>query len=244
MVNGSPVNSSEVMAFLVIPSEVSWSYFLFGVVLAIGLVTIFLRGDWQKARGLDRVILLFDSGCCSTRHRPACFGTEHFILTKIIASPIPGWIPWHLFWAYLVGGCFIAAALSLVTRIQARLAASMLGLTFFLFVVPMDAPTWARYRQNRIFLALALRELSSAVAPLALAASLSTEIMHSPRPSPSTGEATRQRAQRRGCTPMTTRSFTLARLRRHREAFLNPRLPERCLAGDGPGCLIAVEVEA
>jgi len=43
---------------------------------------------------------------------------------------------------------------------------------------------------------------------------------------------------------MTTRSFTLARLRWHREAFLNPRLPERCLAGDGPGRLIAVKVEA
>ena len=43
---------------------------------------------------------------------------------------------------------------------------------------------------------------------------------------------------------MTTRSFTLARLRRDREAFLNPRLPERCLAGNGPGGLIAVEVEA
>ena len=66
-----------------------------------------------------------------------------------------------------------------------------------------------------------------------------TEIMHSPRPSPSTGEGTRQRAQRWECTPMTTRSFTLAR-----ETFLNPRLPERCLAGDGPGRLIAIEVEA
>jgi len=52
-----------------------------------------------------------------------------------------------------------------------------------------------------------------------------------------------RRAQRRECTPMTTRSFTLARLRRHREAFLNQRLPERCLAVDGPGRLIAVEVE-
>jgi hypothetical protein len=40
------------------------------------------------------------------------------------------------------------------------------------------------------------------------------------------------------------RSFTLARLRRHREAFLNPRLPERCLAGDGPGRLIAVQINA
>src|SRR5260370_39393238 len=43
---------------------------------------------------------------------------------------------------------------------------------------------------------------------------------------------------------MTTRSFALARLRGHREAFLNPRLPRRCLAGDGLGRLIAVVVEA
>src|SRR5258708_1944220 len=39
------------------------------------------------------------------------------------------------------------------------------------------------------------------------------------------------------------RLFLLARLRRHREAFLNPRLPERCLAGDGSRRLIAVMVE-
>src|SRR5438046_2374745 len=49
-------------------------------------------------------------------------------------------------------------------------------------------------------------------------------------------------AQRRKCTPMTTRSFALARLRRHREAFLDPRLPQRRLAGDGSGRLIAVKV--
>src|SRR5262249_23970965 len=49
--------------------------------------------------------------------------------------------------------------------------------------------------------------------------------------------------QRRECTPMGTRSFALARLCRHREAFLHPRFPERRLAGDGPGRLIAVKVE-
>jgi hypothetical protein len=56
------------------------------------------------------------------------------------------------------------------------------------------------------------------------------------------GAAPRNRSAEIG--PATRSSFTLARLRRHREAFLNPRLPERCLAGDGPGRLIAVEVEA
>src|SRR5215469_8073478 len=49
--------------------------------------------------------------------------------------------------------------------------------------------------------------------------------------------------QRRECIPTMTRSFALARLQGHREAFLDPRLPQRCLAGDGSGCLIAVKVE-
>ena len=78
-----------------------------------------------------------------------------------------------MFWAYFVGACFIAAALSLVTKIQARLAASLLALTFFLFVVLMDAPGWAQDPQNRFALALMLRELSFSGGPLALAASLS-----------------------------------------------------------------------
>jgi uncharacterized membrane protein YphA (DoxX/SURF4 family) len=169
-VSGSLGNSSVAMALLVIPSEVIWSYISFGVVLAIGLVAIFLRGNWQKARGLDKVITF---GPLFYAAPLAAFGTEHFTLTKDIASLIPTWIPWHLVWAYFVGACFIAAALSLVTGIQRRLSASLLALTFFLFVVLMDAPGWAHNPRNRFALALMLRELSFSGGPLALAASLS-----------------------------------------------------------------------
>jgi uncharacterized membrane protein YphA (DoxX/SURF4 family) len=158
------------MALLAIPSQVTWSYFSFGVVIANGLFAIFLRGDWQKARGFDKLILF---GPLFYAAPLAAFGTEHFTLTKVIASLVPAWIPWHLFWAYFVGTCFIAAALSLVTRIQARLAASLLALTFFLFVVLMDAPGWAHHPRNRFALALALRELSFSGGALALAASQS-----------------------------------------------------------------------
>jgi uncharacterized membrane protein YphA (DoxX/SURF4 family) len=163
------LNSSAVMAFFAIPSTVIWSYLAFGVVLALGLVTIFLRGDWQKARGWDRLILF---GPLFYAAPLAAFGTEHFTLTKAIASIVPRWIPWHLFWAYFVGACFIAAALSLVTKIQARLSASLLALTFFLFVVLMDAPAWAHHLGNRFGLTLTLRELSFSGGALALAASL------------------------------------------------------------------------
>jgi uncharacterized membrane protein YphA (DoxX/SURF4 family) len=140
------------------------------VVLAIGLAVIFLRGDWQKARGFDKLILF---GPLFYAAPIAAFGTEHFTLTKVVASLVPRWIPWHLFWAYFVGACFIAAGFSLVTRIQARLAASLLALTFFLFVVLMDAPVWARHPLNRFVAALTLRELAFGAGPLALAASLS-----------------------------------------------------------------------
>ncbi|HYV74270.1 MAG TPA: hypothetical protein VFB24_08450 [Candidatus Binatia bacterium] len=168
----SLLNSPAVMAFVAIPSEVTWSYFAFGLVIVIGLVTIFARGDWQKARGFDKLILF---GPLFYAAPLAAFGTEHLTLTKVIASFVPKWIPWHLFWAYFVGICFIAAALSLVTRIKARLAASLLGLTFFLFVVLMDIPAWARDPRNRFALALVLRELSFSGGALALAASLTEQ---------------------------------------------------------------------
>lgn len=165
--NSGFVNLSAVMA-LAIPSPVVWSYLVFGAILAIGLVTIFLRGDWQKARGVDKLVLL---GPLFYAAPLGAFGTEHFTLTTAVASLIPSWIPWHMFWAYFVGACFIAAALSLVTRIQTRLAASLLALTFLLFVALMDVPGWLRNLQNRFSLALALRELSFSGGALALAAS-------------------------------------------------------------------------
>ena len=167
--SASLVNSSAVIVLVAIPSKVIWSYFVGGVVLAVGLVAIFLRGDWQKARGFDKLILF---GLLFYAAPVAAFGTEHFTLTADIASMVPAWIPWHQFWVYFVGACFIAAALSLVTGVQARLSASLLALTFFLFVVLMDVPGWAQNPRDRFGLTLALRELSFSGGPLALAASL------------------------------------------------------------------------
>jgi uncharacterized membrane protein len=164
------VKSASALALLAISSPVIWSYFSFGVVFAIGLAAIFLRGDWQKARGLEKLVLF---GPIFYAAPLAAFGTEHFTQTQGIASIVPAWIPWHLFWTYLVGTCFIAAGLSLVTKIQARLAASLVALTFFLFVVLMDAPGWAQDLRSRFALALMLRELSFSGGALALAASLS-----------------------------------------------------------------------
>lgn len=161
---------SAVAAFLMIPREVIWSYSAGGVVLAAGVATILLRGDWHKTRGLDKLALL---GPLFYAAPVAAFGTEHFTLTQGIATIVPAWIPGPVFWVYFVGACFIAGALSLVSGIQARLAASLFALTFFLFVVLMHAPGWLQDPRDRFALTVALRELSFSGGALALAASLS-----------------------------------------------------------------------
>jgi uncharacterized membrane protein len=171
-VSGNVLNSSAAMLLLAIPREVIWSFFVGAVVFAIGLATIVLHGDWQKARGLDKLILF---GPIFYAAPLAAFGTEHFTLTKAIASLVPEWIPWHQFWAYFVGACFIAAAISMVTRIQAHLAASLLALTFFLFVMLMDVPALFQNPLERFTPTLALRELSFSSGALALAASLTEQ---------------------------------------------------------------------
>jgi uncharacterized membrane protein YphA (DoxX/SURF4 family) len=148
---------------------VIWSYCVGGAVFAIGLVTIFLRGDWKTAQGFDKLILF---GSIFYAAPIAAFGTEHFTLTAGMAPMVPAWIPWHEFWVYFVGACFIAAGLSLVTGVQTRLAASLLALTFFLFAVLMDIPAWAQDPRDRFATALMLREIAFSGGALALAASL------------------------------------------------------------------------
>src|SRR5215470_15220893 len=116
------MSSSAVMVLLAIPREVNWCYLVFGVVLAIGLVTIFLRGDWQRARGIDKLLLL---GPIFYAAPLGGLGAEHFTQAAGIASIVPKFIPFHMFWALFLGACFIAASFSMVTRIQARLTATL-----------------------------------------------------------------------------------------------------------------------
>ncbi|MGH9534445.1 MAG: hypothetical protein ACRD2E_06255 [Terriglobales bacterium] len=145
------------------------AYAVFAVILVLGAGLIFARGEWRQSRGWERLILF---GPVFYAAPIAAFGTEHFTTTRDIAALVPGWLPWHVFWAYVVGACFIGAGLSLATKVAARWAASLLALTFFLFVLLMDLPGWAQDLHSRFAAALALRELAFCAGALALAASL------------------------------------------------------------------------
>ncbi len=90
----------------------------------------------------------------------AVFGSEHFTATANIAALVPGWIPAHTFWVYLVGLGFLCAAVSIAVLVQARLAAALVGMTLLIFVFVMDIPAVVADPGNRFFWALALRQLA------------------------------------------------------------------------------------
>jgi uncharacterized membrane protein YphA (DoxX/SURF4 family) len=78
----------------------------------------------------------------------AIFGVDHVIVDRYVATLIPSWIPWHLFWVYFTALGFIVAGVSIVSRKYLRLSGVMLGLMFFLWVVLVHAPRIARSPHN------------------------------------------------------------------------------------------------
>ena len=67
-------------------------------------------------------------------------GYGHFQLPGLIASLIPGWLPFRLFLAWFTGCALVAAGLAMALRIQTRLAATLLGAMYFSWVLIVHAP--------------------------------------------------------------------------------------------------------
>ncbi len=153
------------------PPIVLATYSFGSVILILGFLRAF-RVDIPRARGLDKAICL---GPVLYGAPLAVFAAEHFTATRSIASLVPGWIPWHIFWAIFVGIALTAAALSFAVHRVTGLAATMLGLMFFLFVVLMDIESLVAHPGNRFVQALLLRELTFSACAFGLAATLASE---------------------------------------------------------------------
>jgi uncharacterized membrane protein len=144
-----------------------WPYFLGAVVLVAGLSPIIATKPLRQPKGIDTVLAF---GPLLFAVPMAVFAGDHFIFTSSIARAVPSWIPYHLFWAYFVGSALIAAALSIATRKHSGLAAALLGVMLFCFVLLIHIPNLIAHPRDRIFLAIVLRDLSFSGGAFALAA--------------------------------------------------------------------------
>jgi uncharacterized membrane protein YphA (DoxX/SURF4 family) len=72
------------------------------------------------------------------------FGLAHFFYLHDTAEMVPGWLPpGQTFWAVATGAAHVAAAIAILTGVQARLAAILLTIMFALFGVLIHAPLLA-----------------------------------------------------------------------------------------------------
>ncbi|MFZ0879822.1 MAG: hypothetical protein WA002_10020, partial [Candidatus Acidiferrales bacterium] len=90
-----------------------------------------------RAGGLEKVAVL--SNLCFAVPL-AVFGALHLSAVEIILPEVPSYMPWPVFWVYLVGFALVFASLSIATRIQVRWSGLLFGMMMFLFVAMMDIP--------------------------------------------------------------------------------------------------------
>jgi uncharacterized membrane protein YphA (DoxX/SURF4 family) len=126
-----------------------------------------VRKRLSSAQGLDKLVVF---GPAFFAAPLAVFGAEHLAGANFLAQGVPPWMPGHLFWAYFVGFCLVAAALSLVFTKYVRWSAPLLTMMFCLFVAMIHLPNVVANPSNRILWAVAVRDLSFGAGALALAA--------------------------------------------------------------------------
>jgi len=157
------------LAAFPIPADVFWPYFTGVLLLLIGLIKI-IKDELPQKRGIEKILPF---GQLFFAMPMGVFGTEHLVDASDIAQLVPSWMPAHLFWTYLVGLALIAAALSIILKEYARLAATLLGSMLLVFVVLIHIPNIVAEHGARLFWAIGLRDTAFSGGAFALAGSLS-----------------------------------------------------------------------
>jgi uncharacterized membrane protein len=142
-----------------------WLHLAAVALFAFGLV-LTLRREATAVRGTGNLVRF---GPLFFAVPLAVFGMQHFALFDSVKFAVPAYMPGRFFWAYLVGAALIAACLSILTGVHADLAALLVGIMLFLFVLMIYLPNLIANPHDRFAITVPLRDLALCGGALSLA---------------------------------------------------------------------------
>jgi uncharacterized membrane protein len=116
----------------------AWTGAFKDLTLAGGAFAVAATLPGEKSPSADRRFTSF--GCFAMAITCAVFGVDHFLYVDFVASLVPSWIPWHVFWTYFCGAALVAAGAGMMLRIRARLASGLLAGMIFAWLLMLHIP--------------------------------------------------------------------------------------------------------
>jgi uncharacterized membrane protein len=108
--------------------------------LALASGAFIISGDTLNADASNGKSNLIRNGRILFALSLIVFAVQHFMYADFIATLVPAWIPFKLFWAYFIGVAFSLGCISLLTNLKTRLACALLGFMFLFWVIFLHLP--------------------------------------------------------------------------------------------------------